>query len=60
MGFGWETQDLHAEGALGDARAASAAIGEAILAHVAARLATLVAEMRNFEPDEFFREFGMD
>ena len=60
VGFGWETQDLHAEGALGDARAASAAIGEAILAHVAARLATLVAEMRNFEPDEFFREFGMD
>jgi creatinine amidohydrolase len=34
-GFGWEMLDLHKQGALGDAGAATAAIGKAILEHQA-------------------------
>jgi creatinine amidohydrolase len=48
-GFGWETQDLNATGALGNAAAATAEVGEAILAHVAPKLATLIEEMRRFD-----------
>jgi creatinine amidohydrolase len=52
-GFGWETQDLNPQGALGNAAAATAATGEAILSHVAPRLTALIEEMRRFEPDGF-------
>jgi creatinine amidohydrolase len=44
-GFGWQAQDLHPAGAAGDAAAADAATGEAVLDHVAGRLVALLEEM---------------
>jgi creatinine amidohydrolase len=44
-GFGWQAQDLDASGAAGDAAAADAAKGEAVLDHVAGRLVALFDEM---------------
>jgi creatinine amidohydrolase len=41
----WAAQDLHPEGACGDARLASAQAGAAIVAHVAPRLAVLLDEV---------------
>lgn len=55
VGFGWETQDLHPAGALGDARAATVETGAAILEYQAARLATLLEEVRGFNPDDWLR-----
>ena len=55
IGFGWETQDLHPAGALGEASAASAAIGRAVLEYQAARLATLIEEVRRFDLDSWLR-----
>ena len=49
VGFGWETQDLNPAGALGEARAATAPIGAAILEFQAARLAALLQEVRRFD-----------
>ncbi len=48
-GFGWMTQDLHLCGAVGDARPASAAKGEAALAHGAQAFVALLAEVARFE-----------
>lgn len=42
---GWMTQDLNAQGACGDARLATAEAGKAILGHMAAKLAILLAEI---------------
>jgi creatinine amidohydrolase len=56
VGFGWETQDLNRFGALGDASIATPELGEAILAHTAARLVTLIGEMRAFDVDAWLRE----
>jgi creatinine amidohydrolase len=55
VSFGWETQDLHPAGALGDASRATAEIGERILAHVAGRLAELLAEVARFDVDGWLR-----
>jgi len=44
-GFGWQAQDLDASGAAGNAAAATAATGEAVLDHVAGRLVDLFEEM---------------
>ncbi|TVQ34350.1 MAG: creatininase family protein [Geminicoccaceae bacterium] len=44
-GFGWMAQDLHPTGAAGNAKAASAQTGKAILDHVASRLVALFEEM---------------
>lgn len=55
-GFGWETQDLHPSGALGDATRATAADGARILDHVAARLATLLEEVHRFDLDAWLRD----
>jgi creatinine amidohydrolase len=55
VGFGWETQDLHPAGALGDASAATAATGAAIVEHQAARFATLLEEVRRFDLDTWMR-----
>lgn len=44
-GFGWQAQDLHPAGACGDATLATAAMGEACLAHAVAALAQLVTEI---------------
>jgi creatinine amidohydrolase len=48
-GFGWQAQDLHPEGACGDASAATAQRGEAILEHVARRLVALIGEIAAFD-----------
>jgi len=43
--IGWATQDLHPLGACGDARLATAQAGQAIIEHVARRLAVLLNEV---------------
>jgi len=48
-GIGWMTQDLHASGAVGDATAASAAKGEAALAHGARAFVQLLEEVDRFD-----------
>jgi creatinine amidohydrolase len=55
IGFGWETQDLHPAGALGEARAATADLGAAILEFRAARFATLLEEVRRFDLNDWMR-----
>jgi creatinine amidohydrolase len=55
VGFGWETQDLHPQGALGDASAATATLGANILKYQAARLAKLLDEVRGFDLDSWFQ-----
>jgi creatinine amidohydrolase len=42
---GWQTQDLNAAGACGDATRADAEIGRQLVERAAAALATLVAEV---------------
>jgi creatinine amidohydrolase len=56
VGFGWETQDLNADGALGDASRATSEIGEAILANTAKRLTTLIEELAGFDPASLLRD----
>jgi creatinine amidohydrolase len=56
VGFGWETQDLHPAGALGDASRATAEAGERVLEFAATRLATLFAEVRRFDVDGWLRD----
>jgi creatinine amidohydrolase len=51
IGFGWQTQDLHPSGAVGDARRGDAALGARIVDQAAAALATLVAEISRFDVD---------
>jgi creatinine amidohydrolase len=48
-GFAWMTQDLHASGALGDATRATAAKGEAALAHGARAFVELLQEVDRFD-----------
>ena len=55
VGFGWETQDLSPAGALGNAAAATAAMGAAILEHAATRLALLWEEVRRLDVDTWMR-----
>jgi creatinine amidohydrolase len=55
VGFGWETQDLNLKGALGDARAASAALGADICNHAAGRLAQLFEEIATLDLDVWMR-----
>ena len=55
VGFGWEAQDLHPSGALGEACAATADLGAAILEHQAARLALLLQEVRRLDLDHWLR-----
>jgi creatinine amidohydrolase len=52
VGFGWMSQDLHASGALGDASAATAAKGEAALAHGAKAFIELLREVERFQTTE--------
>ena len=44
-GFGWQAQDLHPQGAAGDARAASAEKGRAVIEHAARCLVELLEEI---------------
>ena len=46
----WMTQDLHASGAVGNARDASAAKGEAAIAHGARAFVELLEEVDRFDP----------
>jgi creatinine amidohydrolase len=55
IGFGWETQDLHPAGALGEASAATAELGAALLEYQAAQLARLLEEVRRFDLDNWLR-----
>ncbi|MEM1344971.1 MAG: creatininase family protein [Pseudomonadota bacterium] len=48
---GWMAQDLHPAGAAGDARAATVAMGEAILARHAAAFLALLSEVAALTPD---------
>jgi creatinine amidohydrolase len=48
-GFGWQTQDLNLAGVVGDATAADAAMGEALVAHAARGLAALIQDLARFE-----------
>jgi creatinine amidohydrolase len=45
IGIGWMAQDLNPAGVCGDATAASADKGRALLAHAAERLVTLLADV---------------
>ncbi|MFO1072130.1 MAG: creatininase family protein [Geminicoccaceae bacterium] len=47
-GLGWQAQDLHRQGVCGDATAATAAAGQAVLDHAAACLAELMQELVRF------------
>jgi creatinine amidohydrolase len=55
IGFGWETQDLHPAGALGNAGAATAEAGRAILEHAASRLVQLWDEVRRLDVAAWMR-----
>ncbi len=55
VGFGWETQDLNPAGALGNAAAARAETGAAILDHAAARFAQLLDEVRKLDVETWMR-----
>lgn len=55
VGFGWEAQDLHPAGALGDASIATAEAGAQFVEHAAARLATLLREVHGLDLDEWLR-----
>jgi creatinine amidohydrolase len=55
-GFGWQTQDLHPAGAVGDARLGDAALGARIVDQAAEALATLVAEIRRFDVAAWMRD----
>lgn len=55
VGFGWETQDLHPAGALGDASIATAEAGAQFLDHAAARLATLLQEVHRLDLDNWLQ-----
>ncbi len=48
-GFGWMTQDINATGAIGNATLASAAKGEAALAHGAEAFVELLSEVDRFD-----------
>ena len=54
-GFGWQAQDIHPEGAAGDARLATAAAGEQILTFAAEHLRDLLLELVRY-PLERLRE----
>jgi creatinine amidohydrolase len=47
--LGWQSQDLNPEGACGDASAASAEKGRAVIDHVAARFVELLHEVHRFD-----------
>ncbi len=55
VGFGWETQDLHPAGALGDASAATAEAGARFLDHAAARFAALLEEVHRLDLDKWLQ-----
>lgn len=53
IGFGWMGNDLNPAGVVGDAGAAQARDGQAIIAHQAAQMVKLLGEVECFTPDWF-------
>ena len=53
IGFGWMGSDIHPSGAVGNAGAATARDGEAIIAHQAERFISLLDEVARFVPPWF-------
>lgn len=51
--FGWIMSDLNAEGVAGDARAATAARGEALLVHAVSGFLALLADVAAFDVSDF-------
>src|SRR5262249_37268682 len=49
VGFGWMSQDLNPSGAIGDATSATAAKGEAALAHGARAFVELLEDVTRFD-----------
>jgi creatinine amidohydrolase len=56
IGFGWETQDLHPSGAVGDARLATPELGAGIVDGAARALVALLEEVHRFDPSVLLRE----
>lgn len=54
--FGWQTQDLNAQGACGNATLATAVKGEAVLEHVSRRIAALIEETARFPLSHLSRQ----
>jgi len=48
-GFGWQAQDLNPNGAVGNAAAATAELGAALVAHAARGVAELIRDLSRFE-----------
>ncbi|HYE51605.1 MAG TPA: creatininase family protein [Azospirillaceae bacterium] len=55
IGMGWMAQDLNPAGVVGDAAAADAETGRALVEHAAARLVELLGEVRRFPVERFGR-----
>lgn len=49
LGFAWQAQDLNPAGVVGNAAAATAALGQQLLEHHAGRLAALIADASAFD-----------
>jgi creatinine amidohydrolase len=56
VAFGWQAQDLNPHGAVGNAAAATAELGEAVLARAAAALAGLLAEISALDADAWLKD----
>ena len=55
IGMGWMAQDLNPAGVVGDAAAADAETGRALVEHAATRLVELLGEVRRFPVERFGR-----
>tara|TARA_R110001592_G_scaffold143274_3_gene365954 strand:- start:296 stop:661 length:366 start_codon:yes stop_codon:yes gene_type:complete len=53
--FGWKAQDLNLAGTVGNAAAATAEKGKAIVAHQAERFVELLDDVNRFDPDRLWR-----
>lgn len=51
--FGWKMRDLNAAGVVGNAAAATAELGEALLEHAARGFSELLLDVDTFDPDVF-------
>lgn len=51
--FAWLAEDLHPDGVVGDARLADAALGERLVEHYAATLATVIEQTRAMDITDF-------
>lgn len=56
VAFGWQAQDLNPQGAVGNAAAATAELGEAVLDRAGRALAGLIAEISALDLDAWFKD----